>query len=229
MALRPSPATKAWWLLNRATGWTDFVEAMRLIEAPQLNVVYADTGGNIGYWLTGKVPIRATGDGSIPVPGWSGEYEWEAEVPFEAMPHTLNPQRGYVVSCNHRVTAEDYPYFLGNVWMNGYRARRLTELLHEKTLFTVADFQAMQLDVTCPPGQEFITHLAELSSVDFEPDVRAALERLRAWNGQLTVDSVGGTLYEVMRYMLVRNLLEPGLGGPLEPAAFRVRGPWGLG
>lgn len=215
MALRPSPATKAWWLLNQAKTWDDFVEAMRLIEAPQLNVVYADTQGNIGYWLTGKVPIRAKGDGSVPVPGWSGEYEWVAEVPFEAMPHTLNPQRGYVVSCNHRVIAADYPYFLGNVWMNGYRARRLTALLAEKAIFTLADFQTMQLDVTCPPGQEFITHLTDLSPDNFEPEVRAALERLRAWDGQLTAESVAGTLYEVMRYMVVRNLLEPGLGRKL--------------
>jgi penicillin amidase len=215
MALHPSPATKAWQLLNQARHWDDFVEAMRHIEAPQLNVVYADTAGNIGYWLTGKVPIRAKGDGSVPVPGWNGAYDWIAEIPFAEMPHTLNPARGYVLSCNHRVTPEDYPYFLGNVWMNGYRARRIEAIFAGKEILTVEDFKAAQLDVTCLPGQEFIRHLAPLARLELQPALRAALEILLAWDGQLTAESVAGSLYEVTRYQLTHNLLEPGLGQTL--------------
>ena len=215
MALRPSPAPKAWWLLNRARGWDDFVEAMDLVEAPQLNVVYADIQGNIGYWLTGKTPIRAKGDGSVPVPGWTGVYDWVDEVPFEAMPHALNPERGYVLSCNHRVIPDDYPYFLGNVWMTGYRARRISDMFAGKETLSVADFKAAQLDVTCLPGREFVAHLASLANPQPDLEVQAALERLLAWDGQLTTESVAGTLYEVTRYMLTRNLLEPGLGKKL--------------
>jgi len=89
MALRPCPAIQGWFQLNQARGWDDFVAAMRLIEAPQLNVVYADVDGNIGYWVTGKVPVRARGQGLVPAPGWNGEYEWVGEIPFEEMPHAL--------------------------------------------------------------------------------------------------------------------------------------------
>ncbi len=78
--------------MNRARNWDEFVEAMRSIEAPQLNFAYADVDGNIGYWVTGKVPIRAKGQGMVPAPGWTGEYEWIGEVPFEEMPHALNPR-----------------------------------------------------------------------------------------------------------------------------------------
>ncbi|MFX1514625.1 MAG: penicillin acylase family protein, partial [Promethearchaeota archaeon] len=100
MALRPCPATKGWLLLNKANSWNDFVEAVRFIEAPQLNISYADTEGNIGNWVSGKVPIRAKGKGMIPAPGWTGEYEWISEVPFEEMPHALNPEKGFIVNCN---------------------------------------------------------------------------------------------------------------------------------
>jgi penicillin amidase len=55
MALRPCPAIQGWFQLDQAQGWDDFVAAMRLIKAPQLNVPYADVDGNIGYWVTGKV------------------------------------------------------------------------------------------------------------------------------------------------------------------------------
>ncbi len=92
MALRPSPALTGWYRLDHARGWDDFVAAMRLIEAPQLNVPYADVDGNIGYWVTGKVPIRKRGDGRTPAPGHSADHEWTGEVPFEAMPHTFNPR-----------------------------------------------------------------------------------------------------------------------------------------
>jgi penicillin amidase len=213
MALQtPSPA-KGWWLLNQAGNWTEFVEAMRLIEMPQLNMTYADVESNIGYWLTGKVPIRAKGQGLLPVPGWTGEYEWIGEVPFEEMPHAYNPNRGYLVTCNHRVISDDYPYFLGNVWMNGYRARRLVDVFESKDKLSVEDFRDLQLDVFCPPGYEFKAHLIDLDSHDL--DVRFALEQLQHWDGHLTPDSIGGTLYEVTRYLLVRNLLEPVLGEAL--------------
>ncbi|MCB0153668.1 MAG: penicillin acylase family protein [Anaerolineae bacterium] len=215
MALRSASAMKAWWRLNRAQGWDDFVEAMRLIEAPQLNVVYADTAGNIGYWLTGRVPVRAKGDGSVPVPGWSGAYEWVGEVSFEAMPHSLNPASGTIVSCNHRVINDAYPHHLGNVWMNGYRAQRITSLLEEQPLTTPDLFRTMQLDFTSLPGQEFVGHLAQLPQPQADPDLHQALERLLAWDGQLTAESVAGALYQVTRYMLVRNLLEPALGQKL--------------
>ncbi|MFQ5398327.1 MAG: penicillin acylase family protein [Anaerolineae bacterium] len=213
MALRPSPALKGWLFLNAAQNWNEFVEAMRLIEAPQLNVSYADVEDNIGHWVTGKVPVRAKGDGRVPVPGWTGEYEWVGEVPFAEMPHAFNPEQGFVVSCNHRIVPDDYPHFLGEVWMNGYRARRLTAFMEAKETLSSEDFQAMHMDVTCLPGLEFVERLAGLESED--PDVQLALAQLRAWDGRLTPDSVGGCLYEVARYTLVRNLLEPGLGQEL--------------
>jgi len=219
MALQPCPAVEGWMLLNQSRGWDDFVQAVRLIEAPQLGVTYGDVDGNIGFWVTGKVPLRAKGDGSVPAPGWTGEYEWVGEVPFEEMPHVLNPECGYVATSNHRIISEDYPHFLGNVWMNGYRARRIEDVLKSKEKLSQEDFQALQIDYTCIPGMEFVAQLGGFSSED--PDIELALNQLRAWNGQLTVDTVGGTIYEVARYTLVRNLLEPGLG---EELAFRVMG-----
>jgi penicillin amidase len=219
MALRPCPAVDGWLQLNKARGWDDFVQAMRLIEAPQLGTGYGDVDGNIGYWVTGKVPIRAKGDGSVPAPGWTGEYEWVGEVPFEEMPHLLNPERGYFVTSNHRIVTEDYPHFLGNVWMNGYRARRIKQVLESKEKLSERDFHALHIDYTCIPGNEFVAQLEGISSED--PDIQRALQYLRSWDGQMTTDTIGGTIYEVVRYTMVRNLLEPGLGAEL---AFQVMG-----
>ncbi len=213
MSLQPTQAFRGWMLLNMAGDWDEFVEAMRLIEAPQLNVTYADVDGNIGYWVTGRVPIRAKGDGTVPAPGWRGDHEWEGEIPFEEMPHALNPSRGYIVSCNHRIVAEDYPHFLGNVWMNGYRARRLEQMIDGKNDLSFGEMRRMQMDVTCLPGLEFVRKLQDVESSD--SDVQLALEILREWDGQLTPESVGGAIYEVARRTLLRDILEPHLGEKL--------------
>ena len=219
MALRPAEIIRGWWLLNQATGWDEFVEAMRFIEAPQLNVGYADVEGNIGCWTTGKVPLRGKGDGRVPVPGWTGEYDWTGEVPFEAMPHTLNPRRGYCLNTNNKLVGDDYPYDLGTIWMNGYRARRLEQLLTAKERLTLDDHAAMQTDVTSLPGQEFVAALSGFQPDD--PDAALALRLLHEWDFQLTPETVGGTVYEVARYTLVRNLL---LAGVDEALAYRIMG-----
>lgn len=213
MALQPAPTFRGFLLLNQAKNWDDFVHAMRLIEAPQLNIAYADIEGNIGYWVTGRTPIRGRGDGSTPAPGWSGEYDWINEVPFEAMPHAFNPQQGYIVTCNHRIVPDDYPYFLGNAWMNGYRARRIVEVFQSKEQLSPQDFRALHVDFTCPPARELVSALGEFESSD--PDVIQALEMLRGWDARLTTESAAGALYEAARHAMVRNLLVPTLGEEL--------------
>ena len=222
MALRPCPAFEGWLSLDRARNWDDFVAAMRLVETPQLNVTYADVDGNIGFWVTGKVPIRAEGSkgrGMVPATGWTGDEEWVGEVPFQEMPHAFNPEQGYLVTCNHKITPDDYPYFLGTVWMNGYRARRLVDLIEPAGgKLGRDDFESMQMDLMCLPGLEFVKRLEGLEG---DADAALALKLLRSWDGRLTTDSVGGTVYEVARYTLVRSLLEPGLGPEL---ARRVMG-----
>jgi len=213
MALRPAAVMEAYYRLDLAQGWDEFVEAMRWIEAPQFNMAYADVQGNTGYWMTGKVPVRASGDGTVPAAGWTGEQEWVGEVPFEEMPHALNPADGIFVTTNHRIVGDDYPHFLGSIWMNGYRARRILDVLNSRQTLGPEDFHKLHVDFTCIPGMELVGLLAGITSDD--PLVRTALGLLRGWNGVLSTDSVGGAVYEVARYHLVRSLLEPGLGEDL--------------
>jgi penicillin amidase len=209
-ALQATQGLYGWWQLNQAKGWDDFVEAMRQVNATQLNIGYADVEGNIGYWVTGATPVRAKGDGTLPAPGWTGEYEWTGEVPFEEMPHALNPEQGFVVTANNRIIPEEYPWFFGNVWMNGYRAKRLTELLTSKEKLGPADFNKMQLDVLCQPGREFAALVKDWQAPDALGQEMVKL--LAAWDGQLTAQSAAGAVYEVLRYQMVRALLEPQLG-----------------
>ncbi|PWI47791.1 hypothetical protein CEE45_09775 [Candidatus Heimdallarchaeota archaeon B3_Heim] len=218
MALKPSQALQGYFLLNKAANWNQFVEAMQFIDATQLNMSYADVNNNIGYWVTGKVPIRANGHkGNIPVPGWNDSNEWQGEVPFESMPHALNPKQGYIISCNHKIVPDDFPYFLGEVWMNGARAKRFEQILTDKGgKLSVEDFKAMQMDVTCLPGQQFVEFVRDLEiAINDDTEASVALQLLTDWNGVLSTDSIGGAIYEVLRYNIVRDILSCGLSEKL--------------
>jgi len=210
MALKPSKALQGYLQLNLAKNWDDFVSSMKYIDSTQLNMVYADIEDNIGYWVTGRVPIRAKGDGTVPVPGWTGEYEWIGEVPFEEMPHALNPKQGYIITCNHKIISDDYPYYLGKTWMNGYRAKRFVQLIQTKEKFGVNDFKAFHRDFMCLPALEFIKHIIEVKD-KADSDTAQAIELLENWDGYLSADSVAGTIYEVSRYFMVRTILEKSL------------------
>lgn len=210
MALRPSRSLTGWLALDQAQNWDDFVRAMNQIEAPQLNVCYADVEGNIGYWMTGRTPIRAKGDGRLPVPGWDGEHEWVGEVPFDQMPHALNPKQGYIVHTNNKIIPDDYPYYLGNVWMNGSRARRIVQVLESQEKVSRQRLCELHVDYKTLPGLELARKIQSVQVDDSEAN--ALLKELANWDGVLNPESVGGCIYEVFRLQLARNLLEPVLG-----------------
>lgn len=212
-ALGPSTMMDGWYQLNRATGWNDFVGAVKKITAPSLNIPYADSEGNIGYYVSGEVPIRKNGDGSRPSPGWTGEFEWKGNVPFEKMPYAFNPAKGYLVTCNHKIIGDNYPYHLGNAWMNGYRANRLEKLIAQREKFSFDDMMAWQMDVYCTPGPLFAAHMKGLRLDDLR--LESMKQNLLNWDGMLTTDSVSGSLYETTKFFLFNRLLETKLGDEL--------------
>ena len=142
-------------LLNRAKNWDEFQKALSYYSAPSQNFVYADVEGNIGYMAPGRFPIRKPGHtGLYPVPG-TGEWDWQGYVPYEAWPRAFNPQEGYIVTANHRVTPPGYPYTLALEWAEPYRARRIEEMILAKGRLSLEDMRAIQLDQKSLLYQDF--------------------------------------------------------------------------
>ena len=148
--------------MNRAQTCAEFREAQRTWNTPVLNMVYADTDGNIAYTLAGKVPIRAGGEGKVPVPGWTGEYEWTGFIPFEELPHLYNPPSGYIVTANNRTAGPDFPYYLGRDYVNSDRAERIAELLLQRPRADLDYFKKMQIDQVSPSAQTMAKIVGQL-------------------------------------------------------------------
>jgi penicillin amidase len=183
------------------TSFEEFREAARALECPGQNLVYADVDGTIGYQCTGLHPVRRTGDGTIPVPGWTAEHEWEGFVPFEELPSAVDPDRGYLVTANDRIHDEGYPHLIGRDFHAPDRAARITELLEERSDHTVETCRRIQADTVSISARALIPRMPIGND-----DARALLE---AWDHDLAAGSPGAALWEV----LVDELARRAVGG----------------
>jgi penicillin amidase len=202
-ALEPGSVFEGIWGFNRATNWEEFREAARLFGVPSQNLIYADTEGNIGYQMPGRIPIRANGDGRYPVPGWTDEYEWVGYIPFEELPYLFNPQSGYIATANNRVPPRDYQYFVSDDWAYGYRAARIVEMLEEAPeKIDIAYMQKMQGDAKDLNAATLIPILGE---IPFEGKLAERYELLSAWDLQDDMDSAPAALFAVFWKNLLAN------------------------
>jgi penicillin amidase len=154
--------------MNRAAGCEAFREALRAWAVPTQNVVYADRHGNIGYSFPGNIPVRAKGNGAVPAPGWTGEYEWTGYIPFEELPHMFNPSPGYIASANNRVVDDDYPYWVSPDYCMSGRARRIVEEIEQKQVLGMQDVMDMQMDQVSIVARETMRSLSDIVPTDPE-------------------------------------------------------------
>jgi penicillin amidase len=177
----------------RAKTGEELVEATAEHTAPPLNMLWADSAGNIGYQLVGRLPLRRGGSPDLPKPGWTGEFEWDGMVPVEELPSVVNPPEGYFVTANNCIVGDDYPHHITSEWMTGYRARRIEELLQERPRHSLDDFARIQADVYSYPGIETVHRLSRLHPTS-QRETRA-IERLKSWDGRLDEETIAGTIY----------------------------------
>jgi penicillin amidase len=234
-ALDPGTIVFAVLGINRASNWADFRQALSYWDVPSQNFVFADTAGNIGYQTPGKIPIRAKGDGSVPVPGWTDEHEWLGYIPFEELPTTFNPQAGYVVTANNAVVGPDYPYLLSTDWDLGYRAARIVELIESTPSVSISDIQGIHGDDLNAMGPIFIPLLNSLE-IDDESAAQA-LAILAGWDYHDDMDSAAAAIFNVFWHHLVLRTFSDELpsgwlpGGPqaflvLTKLAAQPHNPW---
>jgi len=196
--------------LNRARDWDEFTEALRDFHAPQQSIVYADVDGNIGLYAPARVPVRAAGDGLVPVPGWTGEYDWTGFVPFGELPHVFNPPPGQIITANHKLVPDSYPHFLTHDWSEPYRAERIAALLGAQDKHSLGSFRDIQADQLSRMANDFLPFLLA-AQVD-GAEARALQDRLAAWDGVMAADAPEPLIFSAWYRAFTRLVLEDDLG-----------------
>ena len=204
--------------LVNATGaadWEAFVEALRDLAVPQQTIVFADADGNIGYVAPGRVPIRASGQGHMPAPGWTGEHDWVDRVPSDALPGDNNPPSGRIVTANNRMVALDYPHYLTDDWTAPYRAQRIEALLDARPKHDVASFTAIQQDLVSLAAARLLPVLLALAE-PADDEARAALAMLEGWDHVMGRESTEALIYMAWVRELMHVLFADELGDVFE-------------
>jgi penicillin amidase len=179
-------SAQALWEASHAADWPSFKNAWRNFVAPIQNIVYADDGGTIGFIAPGLVPIRKKGEGWMPAPGWTGEYDWQGFIPFDDLPTGVNPSSGRFVSANNKIVPDSYPYFISRDWDLPDRAERINALLDADPVQTPATSAAIQADNLSLMAKRLVRLMTQIAPAD--PASRQALDLLRPWDFRMDRD-----------------------------------------
>lgn len=211
-AFEPSRIFKAVVLLNRAANYDQFRDALSNWDTSGQNFVYADREGNIAYQSTGRYPVRDW-DGQRPIDG-RGEMEWDGFIAFDDMPRRFNPEEGFIVTANNAIVDETYPVFLSHNWASGDRAQRIEDMLRavidnegKVSAETFANMHSDSYDLLYDSYRPLFDGLRS-----DDGDVQGAIERVRGWDGQLTIDSVPAAIFEVFLWKLHAAILTDDVG-----------------
>jgi penicillin amidase len=203
-ALEPSSTFEAFLKFDQAQNWDEFRQAAQDLTVPAQNLVYADVDGNIGYQTPGKVPIRSKGDGTLPVPGWTGEYEWTGYIPFDQLPYAYNPPQGFIATANNAVVGPDYPHLITKDWDYGFRAARIVDMIQNAPgPIDIAYIQKMQGDDKDLLAETLVPILMQLPLENTH--LQNARQILQGWDFQDRMDSAPAGLYNAFYQHLLAD------------------------
>jgi penicillin amidase len=193
--------------IDQAHSWNEFLAACDYSRIPSENIIWADLNGNIGYQAVGISPLRRGWSGLVPVPG-DGRYEWAGYLPIRALPHALNPEKGFWNTSNNYLIPPGWPHkdALHYTWAAPYRGARVAEFLGSGRLLTVADMINLQNDDLSISARSLVPLLRDLTVSD--PASSRVRDRLLAWDCVLDKDSIPAGIYEMWQRQIQANMLE---------------------
>jgi penicillin G amidase len=213
----PSRSFTAFPALNRADGRAAFEAAVAAFDNPHQNVVFADTAGNFGYVMGGRVPARSQGRRPpvLPVPGWTGDWDWAGYLDPGEHPRAFNPPHGYVVTANNRQAAGAAADRISTEWELPFRAIRIRAMILQGGAFDADAVHRMQLDV----HDAFAERYRDVAVAAYAAaGLDSAAAALRAWDLAATAESRVAPLfyvwYELLRERTAHDLYD-GRGGAL--------------
>ncbi|RYZ05585.1 MAG: penicillin acylase family protein [Myxococcales bacterium] len=198
--------TRSLLAFHKVQSFEQFREVCAKSAGCAYSLIYADAQ-TVGWVLAAEVPKRKSGFGSVPLAGWLPNVGWDGIVPSSELPWSKNPDEGFVCCANNKPVADDpNGVFLGHDFLDGFRQRRIAEQLAARSDWNVERMAALQVDVQSLAFADVKSTLLALQPNTFE--AARALEILAAWDGKLSGDSAGASVYELFVAALNRRICE---------------------
>ena len=198
--------TRSLLAFHKVKSFDDFREACAKSAGCSYSLIYADRD-TIGWVLAAEAPRRKAGYGSLPLPGWVEQVGWDGVVPSDELPWSRNPEAGFVCCANNKPVADQQsPVFLGHDFLDGFRQRRISEQLSARRDWSVERMLALQTDVQSLAFDDVKSTLFGLAPST--PEATQALAILRSWDGRMSHDSVGASVYALFIGALNRRICQ---------------------
>lgn len=196
--------------LVMASSVDDIRKGLQEVTMAGFNFVFADDRGNIGWQTTGRIPIRSQKDSTVPFVVKDGVDNWKGFIPYEKMPQSYNPRRGWLGTCNHNTVPDGYPYYVSSYFAPDYRYSRLTELMHSKQKTTPDDHWAYQRDAKNLLAEKIAPVFA--AALDGSEDTKAMAEILKTWDFVDSKESPAPAVFQMVFHKLAMLTCEDELG-----------------
>ena len=193
----PSNEGMAFYKLNRAKNYDDYLNAIKYYTCPAQNFVFASKSGDIAIWQQGRFPALWYGQGMMIMPGEDSSYMWQDMIPQSENPHAINPEQGYLASANQRPVDSSYPYFIPGKFLNA-RSISINHHLRNMQQVTIDDMKKLQNDyfnVTAEAARPLLFKYVRENELD--NDAKKYLEIIRNWDLMASADSKGQTIYQL--------------------------------
>ncbi|MBT1063080.1 penicillin acylase family protein [Bowmanella sp. Y26] len=166
---------------------------------PAQNLMMADSQGNIGWTISGPMPIRYGFDGRY-IADWSdGSAGWSGYRSAEDYPKVINPTEHRLWTANSRVVGGDMYDKIGDGgYALGARNQQIRDGLRNKDRFNEQDLLDIQLDdraVFLTPWRDFM--LSSVLPGSHHPQKALVKEALQNWTARASEHDLG--------YLLVRQ------------------------
>ncbi|MES2622378.1 MAG: penicillin acylase family protein [Bacteroidota bacterium] len=212
-------ATEQWFHMNKAKNFTEFEKAIKMEAIPLFNITYTDVEGNIFYQSGCQVPLRDTSlNWNSPVDGTNSKYKWSKLVPYERKAAILNPDCGYLFSCNQTqfsVSGDECKWrdnWIGIQQFNYNRGERYDELLKEiKGEITWSNFTRIKFDKSYSKSASYARNFAaayQLNEKKYK-DIADAIKKLKQWNWSGDIQNREAVLAMIMHEKLMKQWKVP--------------------
>lgn len=191
--------------VSRAKDWPGFRDVLRDWSVAVFNFVYADRDGNIGYQMAGRLPIRGRitygfRDASNP------DDQWRGYIPFDKLPHSCNPARGYVASANQRIVDPGDAQPIYGAYSQGHRGVRLDQVLSGRSELDVPANVEIQQDVKNCRAESLCPHILAHLATNSDPQVQTLVNALMGWDYRYDTGHIAPTLFETFMALWNRHV-----------------------
>jgi len=208
-------------------GYVDLASVASVSEAldvaarsgiPAQNFVAVDAQGNIGWTVTGPMPLRRDDHPAEDARRSSQGSSWQGWLPAERRPRIENPEQGRIWTANSRVVDGEWLALIGDGGYDlGARTRQIRDRLLALETASAQDMLAVQLDdeaIFLSRWHARMLALLDDDAIAGSPARTQLRDALAQWEGRAAGDSVAYALVVAWRQRMI-GVLADALSAPV--------------